>query len=400
MTYMHAEMLDLITSNQTYLLVLAALTFLYGLIVLPYTHTCYNTPWIHPSKDLQNQYHHLYYPEMESRFCFAVSLFFAASMSVAMVYLNGFNFSIEDISLLYAAIVPAYLLHRNLCFHKISEIPPVLEGITRAKVFRMWKVLLIWLFVLGILLARLFGKTPLNPLRWITIALSIVALSLLFIEVKKKMNIYRKKPHGKTFQARFQELMPSSYYAVLAVAGIILTQAALWLMTLTLLIVWIISLIIFTLIEYHYNRLQAKSHTVLMQHQEKAEGEEEKILEQKHTDKPLDKDLQLFQEIKKLTQDPTILSEPLLDRSFLADKLNTNYTYIGKAIQAGTSMTVKKYITQVRIDYACELLIQNDEYSISEIQEKCGFQSSTSFNRAFKEYIHMTPTDFRKDSKE
>ena len=151
---------------------------------------------------------------------------------------------------------------------------------------------------------------------------------------------------------------------------------------------------------YYSRRMQAKNRTIFLQYRKQKNAEEltERILEQKTSEEEPDKDMLLFWKIKALLQNSDLLSEPVLDRNTLAEKLNTNYTYIMSAIQAGAGMSVNKYINQSRIDYACELLRQKDKYSMIEIQTKCGFQSSSSFYRAFKHCMNMSPTEFQKES--
>ena len=154
---------------------------------------------------------------------------------------------------------------------------------------------------------------------------------------------------------------------------------------------------------YYHRRMLAKNRAIVQQYQKQKQTEElmEKLLYQQSADKVVtDPDSLLFLRIRKLLQDKSLLTNPVLERRLLAEMLNTNYTYIANAIQAGAGISVKKYITQARIDYACELLREGSRYSISEIQDKCGFQSSTTFNRTFKEYMHMTPTDFQKEASE
>lgn len=150
---------------------------------------------------------------------------------------------------------------------------------------------------------------------------------------------------------------------------------------------------------FYSHRLRQKNHALYQQYQQKKQSEEmlDKIMAQSPADEMPDKDMQLFMEIRKLLQNEELLSDLALDRNTLAEKLNTNHAYISNAVQAGANMSVKKYINQVRIDYACTLLKQKDKYIIAEIQDRCGFQSRSSFNRAFKDALQMTPSDFMKE---
>ena len=60
-----------------------------------------------------------------------------------------------------------------------------------------------------------------------------------------------------------------------------------------------------------------------------------------------------------------------------------------------TGKTLKQYITDMRIGYACKLLA-DDRFNICEISIECGFESAVHFNRCFKGVTGVTPTEYRK----
>lgn len=57
--------------------------------------------------------------------------------------------------------------------------------------------------------------------------------------------------------------------------------------------------------------------------------------------------------------------------------------------------TFLEYLKEVRINYACKLLIE-DELSISEIAFECGFNSPSYFNKQFKLFKNQTPREYYK----
>jgi AraC-like DNA-binding protein len=57
-------------------------------------------------------------------------------------------------------------------------------------------------------------------------------------------------------------------------------------------------------------------------------------------------------------------------------------------------MNFSRYVNEMRIDYAKHLLAYTDQ-SVTEIFENAGFGRQRTFNRAFREYVHMTPKEFR-----
>lgn len=244
---------------QITLLILAIFTVLAGLAVVPYTLTGYNVQWlpqwICPDRDYLNRTCQYYYPAQESRVSFAMTLFAAALIAaVHAVYINDSIVRTESILLLYAAQLPAYLLHRILCFHKLNEFTPVQESedTNRWNVYRIWKAALLWLAVLGILMADVLHFRPLQWVRFLTIAMSVMAIFAYFIGVYRRIKENSEALQDKKFRKIFLELVPDSYYLIFTVLGITLTQAALWLGVPGLLIGWVLLVIAFTVVEYHF----------------------------------------------------------------------------------------------------------------------------------------------------
>lgn len=65
-------------------------------------------------------------------------------------------------------------------------------------------------------------------------------------------------------------------------------------------------------------------------------------------------------------------------------KQSTGFTYVG-------------YLNTLRIEKACQLLLQTD-WLIVEIAYKTGFENVTHFNRTFKKIKHMSPKMYRNNS--
>jgi AraC-like DNA-binding protein len=60
-----------------------------------------------------------------------------------------------------------------------------------------------------------------------------------------------------------------------------------------------------------------------------------------------------------------------------------------------TNKTYSEFLTEVRIGYACKLLLQ-DKLNISEICYECGYKNLSNFNRHFKETTQITPSGYQK----
>lgn len=70
--------------------------------------------------------------------------------------------------------------------------------------------------------------------------------------------------------------------------------------------------------------------------------------------------------------------------------------YTLSRVFSGTFHTnFNQYVNQTRLDYACSLLRNTDE-PITTICMNAGFDSQRTFNRVFKNELHMTPRQYRK----
>jgi AraC-like DNA-binding protein len=61
-----------------------------------------------------------------------------------------------------------------------------------------------------------------------------------------------------------------------------------------------------------------------------------------------------------------------------------------------TGKTYMQYITDMRIGYACKLLMLNN-MSVFQICLECGFDSLSHFNRTFKQITQYTPTQYQQN---
>lgn len=61
-----------------------------------------------------------------------------------------------------------------------------------------------------------------------------------------------------------------------------------------------------------------------------------------------------------------------------------------------TNKTYFQFLNELRIAYACKLLLVNNDDSIAEIADKSGFNNISNFNRHFKTIKIIVPSDYRK----
>ncbi len=60
-----------------------------------------------------------------------------------------------------------------------------------------------------------------------------------------------------------------------------------------------------------------------------------------------------------------------------------------------TGQTLFQYLNKIKIDYACNLLL-NTDLNVVDISYDCGFNNLSHFNKQFRRFLGQTPTQFRK----
>ncbi len=81
----------------------------------------------------------------------------------------------------------------------------------------------------------------------------------------------------------------------------------------------------------------------------------------------------------------------------LAHALGYNYQYLSHLFRRKTGMTLQDYVTRRRIDYAKELLAQED-LTITDIARLLQYKSLPSFRQAFRRAVGCSPAEFRTQS--
>lgn len=80
----------------------------------------------------------------------------------------------------------------------------------------------------------------------------------------------------------------------------------------------------------------------------------------------------------------------------MANVTNLSVSAFSKQFKLVTNRTFTQFLTEVRINSACDIMKRDPEMTIAEIIYKSGFNNATMFNRAFKKVKRMTPSQFKK----
>ena len=88
------------------------------------------------------------------------------------------------------------------------------------------------------------------------------------------------------------------------------------------------------------------------------------------------------------------LAQPL-SAAQLAVELGMSESRFSRFFRRATGNTFTDFVNQVRINRACQLLMESDRY-ITHIGYEVGFNNIANFNRRFLDIKGMTPSEFRR----
>ena len=84
-----------------------------------------------------------------------------------------------------------------------------------------------------------------------------------------------------------------------------------------------------------------------------------------------------------------------LKLTMLAERIHLSPEYLSRAFHKLTGKTVSAYIAEVRVTKAKEML-RGRRFSIEYIGEYCGYRSASSFQKAFKQAVGLSPSQYRR----
>ena len=92
------------------------------------------------------------------------------------------------------------------------------------------------------------------------------------------------------------------------------------------------------------------------------------------------------------------MSKPYLDGNLtindIAKVVYSNKVYISKAICHYTGRNFRQFVNYHRIIYSMSIFRENPEMKVSELSERCGFNTIVSFTMAFRLFMNETPSEW------
>ncbi|MCC8113269.1 MAG: helix-turn-helix domain-containing protein [Bacteroidales bacterium] len=114
-----------------------------------------------------------------------------------------------------------------------------------------------------------------------------------------------------------------------------------------------------------------------------------------------DKNQALWIRLCSLLDEEETFVNPQINRETIAEKLGTNRTYLSQVIKEKGGTSLSNMIKERRVRMAVHILTNatNDSLPMKDIALRVGFASESTFFRAFKESIGMSPMEFKKTVK-
>ena len=115
----------------------------------------------------------------------------------------------------------------------------------------------------------------------------------------------------------------------------------------------------------------------------------------------LDREGKIYRQLCDLMQNEEIYKDTGLNRDILTRRLGTNAVYIANAVRKyADGATISEFINSYRLRHAASLLINNPDLNINEVEYMSGFNSRPSFNRCFRAFYGMSPSEYKLIPKE
>lgn len=139
---------------------------------------------------------------------------------------------------------------------------------------------------------------------------------------------------------------------------------------------------------------QPASHAV--DKQEESAPKYQGLLDQESKDR-------LFDQIKRVMDDMSIICKPDFSLQQLADQVGSNYKYVSQVLNECYGKSFKQVLNEQRVREACRMFNDTERYgnlTIEAIAANLGFNSRSNFTVTFKRITGISPSDFMKMAKE
>lgn len=113
---------------------------------------------------------------------------------------------------------------------------------------------------------------------------------------------------------------------------------------------------------------------------------------QEQKTRPLPSKIELCKQfINETYQEPIGLDD-------MAKAVGISKFHLTREFEKKLGMTPNRYLTQVRLEKATQLLVSSTDLNLEMVAKKVGFTCANYFGKVFKKHIGISPTDFRRNN--
>ena len=109
----------------------------------------------------------------------------------------------------------------------------------------------------------------------------------------------------------------------------------------------------------------------------------------------VDVDRELFDRIANIIMKRKLFLKPKLTREDIINEVYVPHNKFAQLFTRYAGMSFTKFINDLRLEYAAQLLRDCPDYTIEAIGEECGMPIAQTFYRNFSDKFGVTPSDFR-----
>ena len=126
-------------------------------------------------------------------------------------------------------------------------------------------------------------------------------------------------------------------------------------------------------------------------------AEETAVADEDNIEQPtIDEDERLFIKLDKEITRNKLFLKPTFGRDSMARLIGVDKNRIGHIMSKySNASNASVYINTKRVEYGAKLLLEHPDYTISAIAQECGMSNTVTFNRTFKEFYGITPSEYR-----
>lgn len=158
--------------------------------------------------------------------------------------------------------------------------------------------------------------------------------------------------------------------------------------------------LVMLLLIYYHDKIKTARLVLSKNIYNNIEKTDRHIITVKHREKTLQEDLEFFYKIDSVMLENLYFKDHNFNISKLCLLLDSNNSYVSRAIKAKEYDNFNTYLNTLRVDYVKKLIAENDlsKITLMYIYTEAGFSNQPTFNRAFKKIEGTTPSEYMKSS--